>query len=320
MSITGNPDKPRRGSLRLLWERLSAGGITGVSALVGLLTLAIVLALVLRSLPILRQHTLSDLLTGTVWKPMNGLFGFWPFIVGTLWVTLLAMVIATPVCLLTAIYLAEYARPRTRAIARPLIDVLAGIPSVVYGLFGVLLVVPFISGHLAPLAQRHWPGLSWLSPRDNATGYCVLAGGLVLALMVAPVIIAVAEEVLRTVSVGVREASLSLGATRWETVKHVSLRLALPGLIASLVLGFARAFGETMAVLMVVGNVPQLPRSLFDAAYPLPALIANNYGEMMSIPLYDSALLLAALILLVVVLGFNLMAEAVLVWARRRAE
>lgn len=320
MGITENLYKPRRGRFRLLWERLSAGGLTGLSVLVGLLTVVIVAALVLRSLPLLREHSLQALLTGTVWKPMNGLFGFWPFIVGTLWVTLLAMVLATPVCLLTAIYLAEYAGPRTRAVARPLIDVLAGIPSVVYGLFGVLLVVPFISTHLAPLAARRWPGLSWLSPRDNATGYCILAGGLVLALMVAPVIIAVAEEVLRTVSVGVREASLSLGATRWETVKHVSLRLALPGLIASVVLGFARAFGETMAVLMVVGNVPQLPRSLFDAAYPLPALIANNYGEMMSIPLYDSALLLAALILLVVVLGFNLIAEAVLVWARRRAE
>jgi phosphate transport system permease protein len=320
MSITEKRDNRGRGRIRLLWERVAAGGITGVSAFVGLLTIAIIVALVLRSLPILREQSLRALLTGTVWKPMSKLFGFWPFIVGTLWVTVLAMVIATPVCLLTAIYLAEYARPRTRAAVRPLLDVLAGIPSVVYGLFGVLLIVPFISDHLAPAAKRHWPNLPWVSPGDSATGYCVLAGGIVLALMVAPVIIAVAEEVLRTISVGVREASLSLGATRWETVKHVSLRLALPGLIASVVLGFARAFGETMAVLMVVGNVPQLPHSLFDPAYPLPALIANNYGEMMSIPLYDSALLLAALILLVVVLGFNLAAEGVLVWARRRAE
>jgi phosphate transport system permease protein len=116
-----------------------------------------------------------------------------------------------------------------------------------------------------------------------------------------------------------REASLSLGATRWETVKHVSLRLAAPGLVGSVVLGFSRAFGETMAVLMVVGNVPVSPRSVFDPAYPLPALIANNYGEMMSIPRYDSALLLAALILLVTVLGFNLLAQGVLVAARRRA-
>jgi phosphate transport system permease protein len=299
---------------------MATGGITAVSAGVGLLTVGIIVALAVRAAPIVRQEGLGALLLGTVWKPSNKLFGFWPYLVGTLWVTMLAMILATPVCLLTAIYLAEYARPRMRAVVRPLVDVLAGIPSVVYGLFGILLVVPFLSNYLGPLASAHWPRLTWLSPGDATTGYCVLAGGIVLALMVAPVIIAVAEEVMRTISVGVREASLSLGATRWETVKHVTLRLALPGLVAAVVLGFARAFGETMAVLMVVGNVAQIPHSLFDPAYPLPALIANNYGEMMSIPLYDSALLLAALILLVVVLGFNLAAEGVLIWARKRAE
>lgn len=314
-------DNFTRGWWRLLWERIATGGITAVSAFVGLLTVGIVVALAVRSAPLVRQQGLGALLTGSVWKPNDKLFGFWPYIVGTVWVTVLAMAIATPVCLLAAIYLAEYARPRTRAVIRPLVDVLAGIPSVVYGLFGILLVVPFISDYLAPFAQKHWPSLTWLSPGDAMTGYCILAGGIVLAVMVAPVIIAVAEEVMRTISVGVREASLSLGATRWETVKHVTLRLALPGLVASVVLGFARAFGETMAVLMVVGNVhAPLPHSLFDPAYPLPALIANNYGEMMSVPLYDSALLLAALILLVVVLGFNLAAEGVLIWARKRAE
>jgi len=115
------------------------------------------------------------------------------------------------------------------------------------------------------------------------------------------------------------EASLALGATRWETVKYVVLRGALRGIMAAIVLGFARAFGETMAVLMVVGNVPQVPTSLFDAAYPLPALIANNYGEMMSIPMYDSALMLAALILLLVVAGFTLAAHLVLQQVERRS-
>ena len=320
MSSAEKTDKRGRGWWRRWWEKVATGGITAVSACVGLVTVGIVVALAVRAAPIVRQEGLGALLTGTRWKPSSGLFGFWPYLVGTLWVTVLAMIIATPICLLSAIYLAEYARPRTRALVRPLVDVLAGIPSVVYGLFGVLLVVPFLSNCLGPFAQAHWPRLSWLRPGEATTGYCILAGGIVLALMVAPVIIAVAEEVMRTISVGVREASLSLGATRWETVKHVTLRLALPGLVAAVVLGFARAFGETMAVLMVVGNVAQIPHSLFDPAYPLPALIANNYGEMMSVPLYDSALLLAALILLVVVLGFNLAAEGVLIWARKRAE
>jgi phosphate transport system permease protein len=110
-----------------------------------------------------------------------------------------------------------------------------------------------------------------------------------------------------------------MGATRWQTIKHVVLPKALPGVIAAIVLGFSRAFGETIAVMMVVGNVPQMPRSIFDAAYPLPALIANNYGEMMSIPMYDAALMGAALILLLVVLGFNLVAVLALRQAARRA-
>ena len=125
--------------------------------------------------------------------------------------------------------------------------------------------------------------------------------------------IAVADEVIRAVPQGLREASLALGATRWQTIKYVILRHSLAGIVAAVVLGFSRAFGETMAVLMVVGNMPQVPHSIFDAAYPLPALIANNYGEMMSVPLYDAALLGSALILLVVVLAFNMASRLVLI-------
>ena len=153
----------------------------------------------------------------------------------------------------------------------------------------------------------------------NPTGFSIFSAGLVLAIMVTPVIVAVTYEVLQTVPQGLREASLAVGATRWQTIKHVVLPKALPGVIAAIVLGFSRAFGETIAVMMVVGNVPQMPRSIFDAAYPLPALIANNYGEMMSIPLYDAALMGAALILLLVVLGFNLLAVLALRQAARRA-
>jgi phosphate transport system permease protein len=221
------------------------------------------------------------------------------------------MAIAVPPSLLTAIYLAEYAPARTRAIVKPFIELLAGIPSVIYGVWGMLTVVPFIEKNIAPFLNR-WLGFIPLFRANNPTGYGVLAGGLVLAVMIFPIIIAVAEDVIRAVPNGLREASLALGATRWQTVKHVVMRQALPGVIAAVVLGFSRAFGETMAVLMVVGNVPQVPHSIFDAAYPLTALIANNYGEMMSIPLYDAALLGAALILLLVVLVFNIIARLAL--------
>ena len=305
--------------IRTLRERASASLIWLVSLLIPLLTVGVVVALYLRSRPILTKFPLTELLRGTDWAPQAGHFGFKPFIVGTVWVTVLAMVLATPICLLTAVYLSEYAHPRVRSILRPVIDILAGIPSVVYGLFGVLVIVPFVGDHAAPWAAVHLKAIPWLSSPEFSTGYSILAGGIVLALMVIPFIVAVADEVLHGVPAALREASLALGATRWETVKHVLVRAALPGLVAAVVLGFSRAFGETMAVLMVVGNVWDMPHSIFDAAYPLPALIANNYGEMMSIPLYDAALLLAALILLVIVLIFNMLAQLILVVARKRA-
>jgi phosphate transport system permease protein len=176
----------------------------------------------------------------------------------------------------------------------------------------VLTIVPFVQETLSP-ALGQWLGFVPLFRTENPTGYGVLAGGIVLAVMVFPIIIAVAEDVIRAVPQGLREASLALGATRWQMVKGVVLRRAWPGVVAAVVLGFSRAFGETMAVLMVVGNVPQVPRSIFDAAYPLTALIANNYGEMMSIPLYDAALLGGALILLLIVLIFNVLSRLVLV-------
>jgi phosphate transport system permease protein len=309
-----------QGESRVVSQRLSRRRKDRLSArLMRLLTLSavllvplIALALFLRALPILAARPLVELLLSTTWHPLRGEFGFFPFIMGTLWVTGVAMVIAIPPSLLVAIYLAEYAPERFRTLAKPLIDLLAGIPSVVYGVWGMLTVVPFVEGTVAPALNR-WLGALGLFRTDNPTGYGVLAGGLVLAVMVVPIIIAVGEEVIQAVPQGLREASLALGATRWQTISNQVLRRAWPGVMAAVVLGLSRAFGETMAVLMVVGNVPQVPHSIFDAAYPLTALIANNYGEMMSIPLYDAALLGGALILLLIVLAFNTASRLVLV-------
>jgi phosphate transport system permease protein len=306
--------KPWSVSLRLTRrgkDHLAGHTMRLLTLVIGLLVPLVALALLLRAWPILSTKPLGELLLSTTWHPLKGAFGFLPFIMGTLWVTAVAMAIAVPPSLLTAIYLAEYAPARTRAIVKPFIELLAGIPSVIYGVWGMLTVVPFIEKNIAPFLNR-WLGFIPLFRANNPTGYGVLAGGLVLAVMIFPIIIAVAEDVIRAVPNGLREASLALGATRWQTVKHVVMRQALPGVIAAVVLGFSRAFGETMAVLMVVGNVPQVPHSIFDAAYPLTALIANNYGEMMSIPLYDAALLGAALILLLVVLVFNIIARLAL--------
>ena len=269
--------------------------------------IAFVIAIILfiKSKPILAKTTLSHLLFSTSWHPIRGDFGFFPFIIGTLEATALAMVLAVPVCLLSAIYLSEYAHKRLRAFVRLVVDILAGIPSVIYGLCGVIAIVPLVR-------------LLGQALGNPTTGYSLLAGGIILAIMVAPVIISVALEVFRTIPLAARENSLALGITKWEMIKHVILRSSLHGIIAAVVLGFARAVGETIAVLMVVGNVAKVPDSLFAPAYPLPALIANNYGEMMSIPLYDSALMFSALLLMLVVGGFSLGAHLTLLKIERR--
>jgi phosphate transport system permease protein len=305
----------RRNNWRRIKDTLASRAMGIITLAACALIVAIGGLLLVRAWPILSTHSPRTLIFSEAWHPTNGDFGFWPFIMGSLSVTLIAMVLAVPTALFSAIYLAEYTKIRT--LLKPLLDVLASIPSVVYGLWGVLFVVPLVRDHVGPLADNTLGQIIPFFASDNPTGYGLLAGGFVLAIMVFPFIVSITEEVLRGVPQGMREASLALGATEWETTKLVVVRKALPGVIAAVVLGFSRAFGETLAVLMVIGNVVQTPKSLFDAAYPLPALIANNYGEMMSIPLYDAALMMAALLLFVVVLLFNVGARLTLVRLNR---
>jgi phosphate transport system permease protein len=281
--------------IRRLKEALSSSIMLMAAAFAGSLAVIVLFSLYLRSKPILDTKPLSELLLGITWLPSKGDFGLYPAIISTLYVTLIAMVIAVPLSILSAIYLAEYAKEGLRRRVLPLVDLLAGIPPVVYGVWGVLTIVPFVT-YIGPIIGRL--GIPFLSSETYLTGFSLLAGGIVLAIMMFPIIISITVQVFRSVPFEVREASLSMGATRWQTVKHVLMRVTLPGIAAAIILGFSRALGETMAVLMVVGNMFMVPTSVFDPAYPLPALIANNYGEMMSIPLYDSALLLAALILM----------------------
>ncbi len=291
--------------LRRLRDLLASRLMLSATVFSALLVVIIAVGLFLMSRPIMSLEPLDKLLFSSSWHPLNGEFGLFPFIMGTLWVTVVAMLIAVPLCMLTSIYLAEYAPRRVRGIVKPMIDLLAGIPSVVYGLFGILLIVPMTKGMAQLLGT-------------TTSGYNVLSGGIVLAMMVFPVIISISTEVIETVPYGIREASLALGATKWQATKMVVIRAAFPGIVAAVILGFARAFGETMAVLMVVGNVARAPSSVLDPAYPLPALIANNYGEIMSIPLYSSALMFAALVLLAVVFLFSLGAMLILVRVEKR--
>ncbi|HXY82553.1 MAG TPA: phosphate ABC transporter permease subunit PstC [Candidatus Saccharimonadales bacterium] len=291
---------------RQVRNALASGVMRSITVLVTMFIFVMILVLFIKSAPLLATKSIAELLFSSSWHPSVDQFGFYPFIIGTLAVTSLAMLIALPICFLTAIYVAEYATGRIRGLVNSMIDLLAGVPSVVIGMWGVITIVPLVR------MVGEFVGAT-------TTGYSILAGGIVLAIMVFPSIISVSQEVLRAVPASMREASFALGATKWETVKYVVVRKSLAGIVAAMILGFSRAFGETIAVLMVVGNVARVPSSLFDPGYPLPALIANNYENVMSMPLYSSALLFAALILLLVVATFTVLGRIVLIRLRRRS-
>ncbi|MFH2094645.1 MAG: phosphate ABC transporter permease subunit PstC [Bacteroidota bacterium] len=238
-------------------------------------------------------NSFYDLLFTSEWKPLSGKFGLLSFIISSLYVTIIAILIAGPVCVLTAVFITHYAKSRILRIMHPVIDILAGLPSVLYGVWGILIIVPFVSNNLAPVFGK------------ETSGYSIIAGGIVLSVMITPFILNILIEIFRSIPAELSEASLSLGASKWQTIKHTIVRKAMPGIISAFGLGISRAFGETIAVLMVTGNMVKMPRNILDPGYPLPALIANNYGEMMSIPRYDSALMFAALVLFLIVILFN---------------
>ena len=285
---------------RIFKDRTAGGIMFSLTLLSIVLVILIGIGLYLKSVPILEEKSLWELLATGRWKPLKGEFGFLPFIMGTLWVTGIAILWTLPVSLLTAIFLTENAKSYVKKFVFPALDILAGLPSVVYGVWGMLVIVPFISDKLAP----HFV--------EYSTGYTTLAGGIVLGIMILPLLISLFVEIFSSVPKELREASLSLGATQWQTTKRVVLRRTAPGILAAVILSISRALGETIAVLMVCGNIAKIPDSLFDGCYPLPALLANNYGEMLSLPLYESALMLAALILFVVVFLFNIISRIIL--------
>jgi phosphate transport system permease protein len=265
----------------------------GIAVFTILFLIIIGLSLFFKALPIMKEKNLWVLLTSSDWKPFKGEFGFLPFILSTVYVSIIAIVIALPFSILTSIYLNSYASKKIRQIFEPVVDLLSGIPPVIYGVWGTLTIVPLIANKIAP----HFVEFS--------SGYTVLTAGIVLAVMIIPLLISIMVEVFRSIPKEMVDASLSMGATKWQTVKQVILRKSVSGIIAAVVLALSRAFGETMAVLMVCGNITQIPHSIFDAGYPLPALIANNYGEMLSMPNYESALLFSAFLLFIIVVLFN---------------
>jgi phosphate transport system permease protein len=277
-----------------------------VTVAVSLLFFSIFFLLLFKSLLIFEQHSFAEILFSSSWNPGFNQFGLYPIIVGTILVTGIALIIAVPISILSSVYIAEYAPKKIRKVIRPFIDVLAGVPSVVYGLCALLFLVPLVKDVVAP-----WFGI-------ETTGYCILTASITLAIMVFPIIISLCVESFHAIPLSLREASLSVGATKWETVKKVIFRASAPSIISAIFLGFGRAFGETIAVNMVVGGITRTPSTLFSPGQTLASLIVSAYSDMMSSPLYESALMMVALILFIVVLLFNIFGIFILRQAKKR--
>ena len=253
--------------------------------------------------PALRQFG-PEFLTSSVWDPVHGEFGAAPAIVGTLVTALIALAIATPLAIGSAIFLSEFSPQWLRQPVSFLIDLLAAVPSVVYGLWGIFFLVPLLRSAVMPFLRDtlHLGATPFFS--GPAYGPSVLAAGLILAIMVLPYIAAVSREVLLAVPRSQREAALALGATRWEAITGAVLPYARVGIIGGIILGLGRALGETMAVTMLIGNRHELSASLFAPGYTMASLIANEFSEATT-DIHLSALMAVGFVLLVITLIVN---------------
>jgi len=211
------------------------------------------------------------------WDPVAGSYGALPFVYGTVVTSLIAIAVAVPVAVGLALFLSEMGPPRLRPAVIFAVETLAAIPSVVFGLWGLFVMVPWLRDTVEPLLQRTLGFLPVFQGPPIGLGY--LAAGLILAVMILPTVSSVTNEVLKTVPAALREGALSLGATRWEAIRMAVLPYARPGIVGAALLGLGRALGETMAVTMVIGNSPEIRASLFAAGYSLPAVIANEFAE-----------------------------------------
>ncbi len=249
-------------------------------------------------------------LVGTDWDPVNEIFGALPFIFGTIVSSAIALIIAVPISIATAVYLTELAPLWLRQPLIMFIELLAAVPSVILGLWGIFVMVPWLREYLFPWLQKLF-GFLPIFQGPTYIGFSMLAGGIVVAIMVVPIITSVSREILRSVPGLQREAAYALGATRWEVTRIAVLSYAKKGLFGAVILGLGRALGETMAVTMVIGNTPQIVSSLFKPGYTLASVIANEFTEATN-DTYLSALFEIGLVLLGVTVLVNALAQLLL--------
>lgn len=277
--------------------------ISGYSSI--LFVTLILLFLIREGLPTLGETPLSNLF-GSRWYPIENLFGIWPLLFGSLIVTIGAMLIALPFGIGTAVFISEVAPPWINNILKPLIEVLAGLPSVVLGFIGIQLLAPSLRRLL-----------------DLPTGLTAFTGAILLALIAIPTIVSIAEDAFNTVPADYRQASLALGATRWQTIWGVTLPAARSGVLTAVMLGVGRAIGETMAVMMVTGNAPVLPHSLnalFLPARTMTATIASEMGEVANGSPHYHVLFFIGMVLFILSLIVNILASSVSLRGRKRSE
>jgi len=248
-------------------------------------------------------------LVSQTWDPVAGQFGAAAFVYGTLMTSALALIIAVPLGVGVAIFLAELAPPRLSAVAGMLLELLAAIPSVIYGLIGIAVLVPAMRQWVQPILKTATGGFPLFS--GPAYGIGLLTAGIVLAIMIVPFIVSVGREVLLSVPREQREAALALGSTRWESTWKVVLPYARPGLYGAIFLALGRALGETMAVTMVIGNRPEIAASLFAPAYSMAAVIANEFSEATE-ELYLHSLIEVGLVLFFLTMIINVVARGLI--------
>src|SRR6266700_2639675 len=290
-------------------DRLYRGALTALALTLPLLLLALVSELVMSAWPAIRRFGVPFLWT-SVWDPVASVFGAAPMIFGTLASSFLALLIAVPLSLGVAIYLTEFAPKWLRQPVAFLVELLAAIPSVVYGVWGVFVLIPFLRTAVVPPLKAL---LGWTPFLQGVFyGNSLLAGGIILAIMIVPYIAAVSREVLLAVPASQREAALAMGATRWEAVRSAVLPYGRAGLMGAIILGLGRALGETMAVTMLIGNRHDISVSLLQPAYTMAAAIANEFSEATT-GMYQSALVEVGLILFVLTVAVNAVAR-ILIW------
>jgi len=286
-------------------------GIVAFFALIVIVLLVwLGIQLYISSLPAFKSLGFWAFIKGTTWDPVSGVFGALPFIYGTIVTSFLALIIATPLGVGTALFLAELSPKWLRHSLQPLVELLAGIPSVIYGLWGIFILSPLMAEKVEPFLNEKFGFLPMFKGYPLGIGF--LTAAIILAIMIVPFIISVSTEVLSTVPVSLKEGMYALGATRWETMRKIALPYAKSGIFGSIILALARALGETMAVTMVIGNTPQISKSLLDPGYTMAAVIANEFTEATS-DSYLSALVAIAFILLLITLLVNATARW-LIW------